>query len=370
MNKYISYFGNSDLGKNRSNNEDAFVAQYIWDDKAFLAAAIDGVGGYEGGEIAASIARQSIVEYLVNYPNGEPADLIKQAVVYANNAINKERLADSVHPNMSCVLTAALFDVDNGYLHMAHVGDTRLYQFKDDEIRKLSHDHSVIGYREEVGDLTEEEAMHHPQRNIIGRDAGSQSLDINTDLVETESFPLESNSIYLLCSDGLSDMLKSSEMVKVLSTDMGIEQKTNALIDMANAAGGNDNITVVLVGYTGPTLCKASVPKIEENKQNKEDNIALPSSKDVNKEEVITKHKTSDFVIIKALLLIIVILLFVICGLLSCVLYVQTQTPVKSVDVKCSCSDSIATIIEKDTTASNRDGHSDSTPLLDELQNN
>lgn len=206
-NNLLSFFGKTDQGKNRTNNEDAFIAQSIWDDQVVLAAAIDGVGGYDGGEIAAAIAKKTIVDYLLSYPNGERSDLIKQAVVETNNAINKAREEDEEHPLMSCVLTAVLIDAKSGYLHMAHIGDTRLYQYSDGQIKKLSHDHSLIGYREEIGDLTEEEAMHHPQRNVIGRDAGSQILDINTDLVETASFPLASNSIYILCSDGLSDML-------------------------------------------------------------------------------------------------------------------------------------------------------------------
>ena len=133
----VSFFGKSDLGKNRSNNEDAFIAQSIWDDQVVLAAAIDGVGGYEGGEIAASIAEQTIVEYLNDFPNGERADLIKQAVVEANNAINSKRMEDGEHPNMSCVMTAILVDIKNGFLHMAHIGDTRLYQYSVGQIKKL-----------------------------------------------------------------------------------------------------------------------------------------------------------------------------------------------------------------------------------------
>lgn len=264
----ISFYGNTDLGKNRSNNEDAFIVQSIWEDHVVLAAAIDGVGGYEGGEVAASIAKQTIVDYLNEFPNGERADLIKQAVVEANNAINNAREEDRNHPNMSCVMTAVLIDTNSGYLHMAHIGDTRLYQYSDGKIEKLSHDHSLVGYREEIGALTEEEAMHHPQRNVIGRDAGSQFLDINTDLVETASFALISNATYILCSDGLSDMLTSSMMVEILKRDSGVEEKVNALINKANEEGGNDNITVVLVEYTGPSTIVPTPQIVHEEENN------------------------------------------------------------------------------------------------------
>lgn len=253
INNIISFCGKTDTGKNRKNNEDAYIAQSIWNDQVVLAAAIDGVGGYDGGEVAAAIARRTIIDYLDSYPNGERADLIKQAVVEANNAINRERIKDTEHPNMSCVMTAAIVDTKNGYLHMAHIGDTRLYQYANGKIEKLSHDHSLVGYREEIGDLTEEEAMHHPERNVIDRDAGSQILDFNTDFVETDSFPLISNSTYIICSDGLSDMLTSSMMIDILKCELSLEERVDALINKANEEGGKDNITVVMIDYTGPT---------------------------------------------------------------------------------------------------------------------
>lgn len=249
----ITFFGNTNMGMIRTNNEDAFVVQNIWDEDHILAAAIDGVGGYEGGEVASALARDSIVEYLEKYPNGERDELLKQAVIYANNAIFEERKKDLNLSSMSCVLTAVLIEVKHERINMAHVGDTRLYEFADGQIHKLSHDHSLVGYREEIGELTEEEAMHHPQRNIIGRDVGSQFLEGDCDnYVETATFPLMPRSTLLLCSDGLCDMVMSHQMADILSTDLTVEQKTNALIDAANNAGGKDNVTVVLVDMNFP----------------------------------------------------------------------------------------------------------------------
>lgn len=313
--KMISFFGNTDLGKNRTNNEDAFIAQFIWSDQVMLAAAIDGVGGYEGGEIAAAIAKQTIVDYLQSYPNGKRSDLIKQAVVEANNAIYKAREEYDKHPQMSCVLTAALIDTQSGYLHMAHIGDTRLYQYADGQIKKLSHDHSLVGYREEIGELTEDEAMHHPQRNVISRDVGSQFMDINTDQVETASFPLVSNATYLLCSDGLSDMLTSSMMEAILNSDKTPEEKVQALIDKANEEGGNDNITVVLANYTGPSTIVSQVQVVNEEEkttqQEAENVTSVPPVVSVNLSRV------------EFLLTIISILLFVIICLLGYSLYLK-----------------------------------------------
>lgn len=246
--RLVTFFGNTDKGQIRANNEDTFIAQNIWDENHILAVAIDGVGGYDGGEIASGLAQKLIVEYLENYSNGERLELLKQAVIYANNTIFAERKNLQQYSSMSCVLTAVLVEVEDRRINMAHVGDTRLYQFANNQLLKLSHDHSLVGYREEIGELTEEEAMKHPQRNVIGRDIGSTYLENgNTDYVETATFPLLPHSTLLLCSDGLCDMVTSNQMVDILRQSISLEEKVNALITAANNAGGKDNVTVILV---------------------------------------------------------------------------------------------------------------------------
>ena len=243
----ISFSGNTNLGMIRTNNEDAFVVQNIWDEHHVLAVAIDGVGGYEGGEVAAAIAQKCIVEYLEKYSNGERHELLKQAVIYANNTIHEERKLQPQFDRMSCVLTAILVEEEARRINMAHVGDTRLYEYNEGFIHKLSYDHSLVGYREEIGDLTEEEAMAHPQRNIISRDLGSAHWEEDTKEVEVNTFPLQPSSILLLCSDGLCDMITSVQMKEILAENISLEEKVQALIDSANVAGGKDNVTVVLV---------------------------------------------------------------------------------------------------------------------------
>lgn len=312
----ISFYAVSDLGQKRTNNEDAYIAQYIWDNENVLAVAIDGVGGYEGGEVAAGIAKQTIVEYLENFPNGERENLLKQAVVEANNNIFKSR-AESEYKNMSCVLTATLVEYKKGLIHMAHIGDTRLYQYLHGEITKLSHDHSLVGYREEVGELTEEEAMRHPQRNIIGRDMGSKYMEMNTDQVEMVTFQLRANSILLLCSDGLSDMITSSMMSDILSTSMTLEKKAKGLVDKANSEGGKDNITVVLVEYTGEDFI-VQEPSIDEDLvYTKEDQ--LQSSTNTQSHAVYNYQRELSY--IRSLLMVIIALLIIVLFGLGYVLY-------------------------------------------------
>ena len=252
-------YGNTDTGKKRTNNEDAFIAQTLWND-SLLAVAIDGVGGYEGGEVAAEAAQKTILEYLQAYSNGERLSLLTQAVTQANNSIYEKRETHNGCQQMGCVLTAALFDLENGQLNMAHIGDTRLYCYNNNILTKLSHDHSEIGYQEEIGELTEEQAMSHPQRNVINRIVGAELHKIDDlHFIDSAVFPLIHGATYLLCSDGLCDMLTSNEIASVLEPDISIEEKAQRLIDFANEKGGNDNITVVLVEING------EIPVVQEN---------------------------------------------------------------------------------------------------------
>lgn len=271
----VVFYGNTDTGKRRTNNEDAFVVEWL-DDNSVLAIVIDGVGGYEGGEVAAEIAQREIPSYLREFNRGERLELLKQAVVCANNTIYDRRQFDKARPNMSCVLTSALVDISRNVIDMVHVGDTRLYQFHNGELSKLSHDHSFVGYCEEIGDLTEEEAMHHPRRNEISRSVGEERHGVNDQgFLEAVEFPLLPNTTFLLCSDGLTDLVTSAQISDILGKDISLEDKTKELINAANEAGGKDNVTVVLVAYHAE----------DANQSNEEDNSEISVSEEDNTRE-------------------------------------------------------------------------------------
>lgn len=249
MDVIIDIFGATDVGRCRKNNEDSFVCQYVWDKSHLLLAAIDGIGGYEGGEVAAAICRDTLISYVeACSPESRLHEVIKQAVVEANNAIVRAKESDNRLSMMGCVVTAAIIDVKRRLLHMAHVGDSRLYCYHDGTLTKLSHDHSLVGFREEIGDLTEEEAMHHPQRNLIERSCGDQiHMFEDQNFIDAAIFPIASGeSKYLFCSDGLSDMLTSAEIAAVLSAEPSAQTEVETLIREANNAGGKDNVTVVI----------------------------------------------------------------------------------------------------------------------------
>lgn len=249
MDSEFEIYGSTDTGRCRKNNEDNFICQTVWDESHLLLAAIDGIGGYEGGEVASAIARDVIIDYVGHSsPRSKLLDVIKQAVVEANNAIVRAKEDDARLAQMGCVVTAALIDVENRLLTMAHVGDSRLYSFHDGRLVKLSHDHSIVGYREEIGDLTEEEAMHHPQRNLIERSCGDViHMFEDSDFIDAAIFPIaDGETQFLFCSDGLSDMLRSDQIAAVLAAGLPVSDEVEMLIRQANEAGGKDNVTVVI----------------------------------------------------------------------------------------------------------------------------
>lgn len=240
------YFGISDIGKKRSNNEDSFIAEMTVDAKFTIACVIDGVGGYEGGEVAAQITHDAILQQL-KQPFSNPIDAIKQSLRVSNTDIFNEKNSSGVNPKMACVVSFALVDVPNNQFYYGHVGDTRLYLLRDHSLVKISHDHSFVGFLEDGGKLSEYEAMHHPKRNEINRALGF-ATDINADeYIETGQSPFLPRDMLLLCTDGLTDLVDNATMTSILTTEKDLQAKATALIKAANDAGGKDNITVVLV---------------------------------------------------------------------------------------------------------------------------
>jgi len=236
----LSAASRSDPGRVRANNEDLPLC----DPGGGVYAVIDGVGGQAAGEVAAGIARAVILERLAR-PLGTPAERVREAIALANNEIFKEADGSLAHHGMTCVLTLAL--VTDRRLTIGHVGDSRLYKLSPDGIRKLTHDHSPVGEREDAHQISEVDAMRHPRRNEVFRDVGSECHDKDDeDFVEIVEDTLESDCAMLLCTDGLSDMVPSSIIDQLVRRHAGNPQAVvDALILAANDAGGKDNITAV-----------------------------------------------------------------------------------------------------------------------------
>lgn len=249
------------MGKRRERNEDTFFVREVVNRRYIAAGVIDGVGGYKGGDVAASIARSVIIKKLDNF-TGDVIEVLQEAIIAANKKINQQKRTGGHHESMACVLTCAVIDMRHNKFWYAHVGDTRVYLKRDQSLIKISSDHSAVGFLEESGRLSEEEAMRHPRRNEINKALGFEE-DITTtdDFIETGESPFLPGDMLLLCSDGLTDMISSGKIISVLTPKKTLSTKAKALVDAANDAGGNDNITAVLVEhYQQPQQKNQPVP--------------------------------------------------------------------------------------------------------------
>lgn len=287
MGQKTEYFsGITHTGKVRDNNEDAFLVEKILHDRYILACVIDGVGGYEGGEIAARIARECVLTHLKK-PSEDLFLAIREAVVIANDKIYAEKIASEKNSRMACVLTLAVIDLEYNQFYYAHVGDTRLYLLRDHTLVKVTRDDSFVGFLEDSKRISEDEAMKHPKRNEINKALGfDPNIGAVSDYIETGISPFLPGDIILLCSDGLTDMIDSKTITRILTSNQKIAQKAKALINSANDAGGKDNITVVLVHNSKqPVIQKATRPPAVKKNEIQNGTDGLETQADTIKEK-------------------------------------------------------------------------------------
>src|SRR5215831_5838880 len=191
----------SDPGRVRQNNEDAFHS----DPDRGIFLVVDGIGGHVAGEQAAAIAVERVRGRLERQ-TGTVEQRVREAITMANNEILRAARSNPEWEGMACVLTLAV--LENGSAVVGHVGDSRLYQIRRGEIRKITHDHSPVGEREDAGELEEAEAMRHPRRNEVYRDVGSEEhTPDDPDFIEIQHIGFDPDTAILLCSDGLSDLV-------------------------------------------------------------------------------------------------------------------------------------------------------------------
>ena len=242
----LKSFAATDMGRRRTINEDRF----LYEPEHGIYAVVDGVGGHAAGEHAAVTAVEVLRERLTR-PTGTPEERLREAIALANNEILRLAQATPEWTGMACVLTVAV--VEDDLVTVGHVGDSRLYLARPGEIRKVTQDHSPVGEREDRGEITELAAMRHPRRNEIFRDVGTTERSPDEpSFIDIERFPLPVDGALLLCSDGLSDLVTSAEMLNLLeSSARAPEVAVQMLINAANAAGGKDNITVLVVTSPG-----------------------------------------------------------------------------------------------------------------------
>jgi serine/threonine protein phosphatase PrpC len=235
----LSSFAGSDVGLARSGNEDSYLCGRT------VFAVADGLGGHQGGEVASATAVAPLAA-LDGHPFADPAEAAEAlagAVREANAAIIDRAAGDPALWGMGTTVTAATVAGDR-FLQLAHVGDSRAYLLRDGALGQLTSDHTVVGELVRRGRLTPEQAAIHPERSILTRAVG---LDPRI-LVDTpDPLELRPGDQVLLCSDGLTEAVDDEQIAELLAAEGDGDDACRALIDAANAAGGPDNITVVVV---------------------------------------------------------------------------------------------------------------------------
>jgi PPM family protein phosphatase len=228
----------TDTGLLRERNED----RYFCDAERGVFLVVDGVGGHTAGELAAQTAVEAIRESAFT-----DEDSVREAIARANNRIFELAEARPDLRGMACVLTLAV--VRAGEITIGHVGDSRLYLIWQGAIRKLTSDHSPVGEGEDAGELTEAEAMRHPRRHEVFRDVGSRRRTAaDGDFIQIRRCLFRPDAAILLCSDGLTDQLTAAQVREVVERyDGDAARVARELVDAANHAGGNDNITALFV---------------------------------------------------------------------------------------------------------------------------
>jgi protein phosphatase len=226
----------TDVGRVRDHNED----DYLVDHDVGLIAVADGMGGHRGGEVASAAALEAL---RIAFVAGASID---EAVGVANDAVHEQSVADPNLRGMGTTLTAGSFD-DEGHLVLGHVGDSRAYLARDGELERVTTDHSLVEELIQAGELTPEEAERDPRRSMITRALGLEP-GVIVDVIE---IALRGGDRLLLCSDGLTTMVGEEEIATLLADEPDAATAAARLVDAANAAGGVDNITVVVIDVVG-----------------------------------------------------------------------------------------------------------------------
>jgi PPM family protein phosphatase len=222
----------SDIGQVREGNEDSFLVL------APLYIVADGMGGHRGGEVASSLALETI-QRLFEAGQGTLAE----QVIEANRAVFERSQADRSVAGMGTTLTAALVNGDR--VHLAHVGDSRAYLFRGGDLSMITEDHTLVHRMVMEGEITEAEAETHPHRSILTRALGVDP-SVQVDEMDVQLAP---GDRILLCSDGLTGMVPDGQIREILSTTLDPQEAVDALVRVANRAGGIDNITAVILSF-------------------------------------------------------------------------------------------------------------------------
>lgn len=236
----------SDIGLIRSNNEDRCWVGTTANGLP-LAIVADGMGGHQAGDVASQLAvetlREAMSDVKADLTDDEAKMLIRQSILQANEVVYNTAASNEQYHNMGTTVVAALF-LPNDHAVIGHIGDSRAYMISDRAIKQLTEDHTLVNELLRSGQITPEEAVHHPRRNVLTRALGTE----DTVEVDLRIVPWKSEDTMLLCSDGLSGLVDDGLLLAtLLRNELSLDEKADQLIQLALKAGGDDNVTVVLL---------------------------------------------------------------------------------------------------------------------------
>lgn len=232
-------YGSTHKGKRKPINEDSFITKSVSENSELIVVA-DGMGGHSAGDVASEEAIETFVSSL---DLGGQADICAQLKLAAEGAA--QRLAELAHENgdltdMGTTLVGSVVDPD--YVRVVNIGDSRGYSVSNDGLKQITKDHSFVQELIDSGEITEEEAKTHPNRNVVTRAIGTDGD------IEVDTFERETEQGVLFCSDGLTEEVSEEAIEEVICDTESMEDTVETLIQMANENGGSDNITVVVAG--------------------------------------------------------------------------------------------------------------------------
>jgi len=240
----MKVFAKTDVGKARDTNEDFYYVS-SQEDNLKLYILADGMGGYNGGEIASKLATMAVKGYIesnfdkISYEKENILELIRSAIEYANMVVYEKAKENTELQNMGTTIEVCL--IYNNRAFIGHVGDSRIYRIRKHLIRKLTQDHSYVQQLVKDGTISKEEADNHPKKNMLMKALGCTPF-VEPD-VTVKGFLKD--DIIVICSDGLTNMVTEQEIYDI--TTENISKSSNNLVDRANEMGGYDNITVVVI---------------------------------------------------------------------------------------------------------------------------
>ncbi|MFC0330787.1 Stp1/IreP family PP2C-type Ser/Thr phosphatase [Paenibacillus sepulcri] len=241
----------SDIGRIRLVNEDRGYAE-MTETGIAVAIVADGMGGHQAGDVASQLAVETFREAMqgtsAELSMDERKMLIRQAILQANEVVFDMASRNDQYHNMGTTVVAALLQPDNGVI--GHIGDSRAYKWRDGVLTQLTVDHTLVNELVKSGQISVEEAARHPRRNVLTRALGTDA-DVEVDVKGLSWLP---GDLLLLCSDGLTNMVTEQEIAEtILQEELDLEGKADKLVELALLAGGDDNITVVLLHHAEDT---------------------------------------------------------------------------------------------------------------------